>query len=315
MKYKVFVDGQEGTTGLRINDYLSKREDIEILTIAPELRKDEEAKKLLLNEADIVFLCLPDSAAKESVALVTSPKTRILDASTAHRTNPDWVYGLPELCIDQRTLIRDSRRVAVPGCHATGFLIAAAPLVQSGLLHPDSTVTCHSISGYSGGGKKLIERFAAGQFEHLNSPKPYALSLCHKHLPEMQKQSGLSSPPVFMPLIANFYNGMAVSVPLLSKNLKGQPTAKELHHFLADFYQSQQFIRVMPFGSDEALEDGFLDVEVCNGTNRIDLFVFGHEDQLLITARFDNLGKGASGAAIQCMNIMLGVNEITGLSL
>jgi N-acetyl-gamma-glutamyl-phosphate reductase len=315
MKYKVFVDGQEGTTGLQIHDYLSVRADIEVLSIEKENRKDVESRRMLLNEADIVFLCLPDAAAKESVSLVENSKTCIIDASTAHRTDNSWVYGLPELNKSQREKIKNSKRISVPGCYATGFASLLYPLVKEGLVPKDYPITCYSVSGYSGGGKKLIGRFAQGNFAHINSPKHYALTLNHKHLPEMQKITGLENTPVFMPSIANFYKGMTVSVPLLTRLLNKNMTPESVHSFLSEHYCQERFIRVIPLNTDNYLEDGYLDAEECNDTNRLDIFVFGNEKQILLTARLDNLGKGASGAAIQNMNIILGLDEAIGLSI
>ncbi len=315
MKQKIFVDGLEGTTGLRIHDYLSKRNDLEILKIDPDKRKDLKARSELLNEADLVFLCLPDAASRESVSLVTNKNTKIIDASTAYRTNPDWAYGLPELDTSQRELIKNSHRVSNPGCHATGFVLSVFPLIKAGILPMDYPVTVNSITGYSGGGKKLIEKYENNMFdnENLNVPKPYALKLNHKHLPEMQKRTGLDFPPLFTPVVSNFYSGMAVSVPLLPRLLNKGATAKDVHEALASHYASQHFVNVMPFDCDANLEDGFLDLSHCNNTNKLELFVFKNENQILIMARFDNLGKGASGAAIQNMNIMLGLDETTGL--
>lgn len=315
MKYKVFVDGQEGTTGLRIHDYLSKRDDIEVLSIKSENRKDIESRRILLNEADIVFLCLPDIAAKEAVSLVSNSKTRIIDASTAHRTDVNWTYGVPELNKSQRELIRNSHRVSVPGCHATGFIMSLYPLVKEGIVPKDYPVTCSSISGYSGGGKKLIGWYDNEYLSNINSPKPYALKLNHKHLPEMQKITGLDYPPVFTPAISNYYNGMLVSIPLLPRLLDKKMTAEDIHKFLCDYYASEPFVNVVPLENDNYLEEGYLNAEGCNNTNRIDIFVFRNEEQVLITARLDNLGKGASGAAIQNMNIMLGVDEKLGLNI
>jgi len=329
MKYKVFVDGQEGTTGLKINEHLSARNDIEILRIDPDKRKDTEARRILLNEADVVFLCLPDIAAEESVSLIadTNSRTRIIDASTAHRTAVNWVYGLPELKKGQRKAIHDSNRVAVPGCYATGFVMLLYPLVHGGLVSKDYPVVCSAISGYSGGGKKLIEKFETGQIGNQDSPKPYALKLNHKHLPEMQKITGLDYPPAFMPVVADYYKGMAVSIPLLPRILPpvllppilpripvGKPTAKYIHSYLTEYYASERFVNVMPMDAVDSFENGFLDAEACNGTNRIDIFVFGNDDQILLAARLDTLGKGASCAAMQNMNIMLGLDEGIGLN-
>lgn len=314
MKYKIFVDGQEGTTGLQINDYLSKRPDLEILKIEPEKRKDPETRRALLNEADIAFLCLPDEAAKESASLVTNKKTRIIDASTAHRTAPGWVYGFPELNKNQRELIMNSSRVSNPGCYATGFIAALYPLIHEGIVPKDYPVTCCAISGYSGGGRKLIEKYEnPDNRERLQSPSHYALKLAHKHLPEMQKWTGIKYAPLFTPIVANYYKGMGVSIPLFPRLLNKKVTAADVREILASYYEGERFVRVIPFESDSYLDEGFLNLMECNNTNNLDIFVFGHDEQILVTARLDNLGKGASGAAIQNMNIMLGVDEGLGL--
>ncbi len=311
---KVFVDGQEGTTGLKIHERLARRSDVQILQIDPEKRKDTKARQDLLNAADIAFLCLPDAAAKESAALVTNPKTRLIDASTAHRVDPAWAYGIPELSRKHREGIKSAKRVANPGCHATGFNILVYPLVQQGIVTRDYPFTCHSITGYSGGGKKLIASYEnPSRKESLKCPRQYALSLKHKHLPEMQHIAGLSDPPVFDPICGDFYQGMAVSVPLHSKLLAKPMNAKAIQQVLASYYAGQRFVRVMPFESDAMLDEGFFDPMACNNTNNLDIFVFGHDSQIILISRFDNLGKGASGAAVQSMNIMLDVDERQGL--
>lgn len=316
MKYKVFVDGQEGTTGLQIHERLAERTDLEILKIAPEKRKDPEARRALLNAADIVFLCLPDEASKESVSMVTNKNTKIIDASTAFRTNPEWVYGLPELGQHQRELIRNSNRVSNPGCHATGFNIALYPLMKEGIVPTDYPISATSLTGYSGGGKKLIEKYESGEVnEKLKSPTIYGLALKHKHLPEMQKVTGLTYAPIFTPIVAGYYKGMAVSIPLNTRLLNKKLTAQELRDFMAAYYKNEQFIKVMPFEPDYNMDGGFFDAVQCNDTNRIEIFVFGRDEQILIITRFDNLGKGASGAAVQNMNIMLGLDENIGLVL
>jgi N-acetyl-gamma-glutamyl-phosphate reductase, uncommon form len=316
MKYTVFVDGQEGTTGLKIHDHLSKRNDIEVLKIDPEKRKDPEARKILLNEADIAFLCLPDAAAKESASLVTNKKTKIIDASTAFRTDLNWAYGLPELNKNQRTLIKNSNKVSNPGCHATGFILNLYPLIQENIVPKSYPTTCFSITGYSGGGKKLIERFENNTFgDKLNVPKPYGLKLGHKHLPEMQKHTNLDFAPHFVPIVSNYDQGLAMAVPLLPRLLNKKVTARDIQQLLAEYYSTEKFVNVMPFDSDAYLDEGFFNISECNNTNRVDLFVFGHEEQILILSRFDNLGKGASGAAIQNMNILLGIDEGTGLTV
>lgn len=311
MNYKVYVDGQEGTTGLKIHEYLSKRTDLEILLIPQERRKELETRRQYLNAADLVFLCLPDQAAREAVALINNENTRVIDASTAHRTV--WTYGFPELNSQQRSLIASSRRVSVPGCHATGFMAAVYPLVASGIVARDAGVTCQSLTGYSGGGKSLIQKFEQYETQKARVPKPYALKLQHKHLPEMQKIPGLQQPPVFLPIVADYYKGMTVSVPLTPQMMSKSMTAADIVSFYQEYYAGEKYIRVMPCGAEDAFADGFLDVEGCNDTNRLDIFVFGQENQVLVVSRLDNLGKGASGAAIQNMNIMLGLEESIGL--
>lgn len=315
MKFKVFVDGQEGTTGLKINERLEARRDIDILKIAPDKRKDPDERGRFLNEADIAFLCLPDAAAKEAVSLVHNSHTRIIDASTAHRTSEDWAYGLPELSRSQRETIKSANRVANPGCFATGFNLLMHPLVKEGIITADYPASCHAISGYSGGGKKLIERYesADGMEAGLQSPCMYALGLSHKHIPEMQLISGLKHKPLFSPSVSCFYQGMNVTVPLHSRLLPGNPSANMIYDFLEAYYKDEYFISVMPFGSENTLKNGCLDAMACNHTNKVELFVFGNSEQTMLTARFDNLGKGASGAAIQNMNIMLGLDEKNGL--
>jgi len=313
MKYRVFVDGREGTTGLKIHDYLAARPDLEVLEIDPDKRKDIDARRALINQADIVFLCLPDAAARESVALVSNPSTRIIDASTAHRTDPDWVYGFPELNKARRGLIRDSKRVTVPGCHATGFIAALYPLISAGIVPADYPVTFYSVTGYSGGGNKVIAEYEEAEADgSLRSPRHYALTLNHKHLPEMWKITGLAHPPLFAPIISSFARGMAVSVPLLPRLLPKSVTPDEVRQALAAHYEGERFVRVMPAREDD-LENGRLNPEGCNDTNRLDIFVFGHADQIMVISRLDNLGKGASGAAVQNMNIMLGLSEGAGL--
>jgi N-acetyl-gamma-glutamyl-phosphate reductase len=316
MKTKVFVDGQEGTTGLLIHERLARRADVELIVIDPALRKDAVTRAACLNAADVVFLCLPDAAAQESAALVTNPRTCIIDASTAHRIDPSWVYGVPELGAEYRAAIRASKRIANPGCHATAFALAMRPLVQRGLVPAAMVVSAFSITGYSGGGKKMIADYEQmPPREALKSPRPYALGLMHKHLPEMRVHTGLTHAPIFSPIVASFYKGLAVTVPLPLRHLPASPSPAALHHALTETYAGEKFIRVLPFDDERVLDEGFLDVQACNDTNRCDLAVFGHADQAVLVARLDNLGKGASGAAIQCMNVHLGVDETTGLSV
>lgn len=316
MTYKVFIDGRHGTTGLKIDERLAGRNDIEILSIPEEQRKDAKVKAEFINAADAVFLCLPDAASRESVALLApdNTRTRFLDASTAHRTNPDWVYGLPELH-GQRDRIRNSQRIAVPGCHATGFILTVAPLVAANIIPANHALSVFSLSGYSGAGKEMIAKYEEPTDlpDSMKSPRMYALGLGHKHLPEMAAVCQLAHTPLFTPVIANFAQGLLVSVPLLARSLPGKASPESVHAHLAEYYANETFVKVMPLGGSEGLDAGFLPATACNGTNRAELFVFGHEEQILLVARFDNLGKGASGAAIQCMNIMLGLNESTSL--
>jgi len=314
MKPKIYVDGQEGTTGLEIHEYLGVRDDLEILKIDSAKRKDTEARRAMLNEADIAFLCLPESASREAVTLVTSPRTRLIDASVAHRVDPAWTYGLPELNPQQRAKIIAASRVTVPGCHATAAILTLYPVLQAGIITKDYPVSLTSLTGYSGGGRKLIEKYQQAEAERtLRSPRPYALGLNHKHLPEMQQVLGLTYPPIFTPVVSDFYRGLAVSIPLAARTLKSGTTAASLHVLLSDYYAHKSFVRVMPLGAESNLEDGTFNVEGCNHTNRADLFVFSNGDQILLLSRLDNLGKGASGAAVQCMNLMLGVDEKVGL--
>ncbi|HSI49656.1 MAG TPA: N-acetyl-gamma-glutamyl-phosphate reductase [Ideonella sp.] len=312
--YKVFVDGQEGTTGLRIHEYLARRPDIEVLRIDADKRKDNAERARLLNAADVAFLCLPDAASREAVSLVTNPDTCLIDASTAHRTVPGWTFGMPELAPGQRDAIRAGKRIANPGCHASAFILALRPLVDAGLVPADAAVSATSLTGYSGGGKKMIEQYQAGGDARLDAPRPYALSLAHKHLPEMAAHTGLQRPPVFLPVVANFYKGLAVSVPLHLSQLAPGTDGAALQRALAERYADEAFIRVMPLGGDPAtVEEGFFDVQACNDTNRVDIFVFANAHQALLLTRLDNLGKGASGAAVQAMNVHLGVEESLGL--
>jgi N-acetyl-gamma-glutamyl-phosphate reductase len=328
MTPRIFVDGQEGTTGLRIHEYLAARRDLEVLRIDPERRKDAAERARLLNAADVAFLCLPDAAAREAVALVTNPRTCVIDASTAHRTEPGWVYGLPELAPDQRERLRASRRIANPGCHASAFILLLRPLVDAGLVPRGLAVGATSLTGYSGGGKKMIEQYqrhrpggAAGtpgsRDDALSAPRPYGLTLAHKHLPEMAAHTGLAQPPMFLPVVADFYKGLAVTVPLPLSALSGPggraATAADVHAALADRYAGERFVLVRPLDDAATQEDGFFDVQACNDTNRVDVFVFSNARQVLLMARLDNLGKGASGAAVQAMNVHLGTEESLGL--
>ena len=311
-KPKVYIDGKEGTTGLQIYERLGNRDDIELLLIDEDKRKDIEERRKFLNEADLVFLCLPDAAAVEAVSLIENPNTRVIDASTAHRTAEGWTYGFAELLPGQRQRIKFAKRLANPGCHATGFLSTVAPLVQLGVLPNDYPVTCFSLTGYSGGGKKLIAEYEDPQrSELLASPAPYATGLQHKHLPEMQKIAGLDYPPVFLPVLGDVYKGMATTVMLQNRLLKGKPTAQSIYEMLASYYQDQTMVKVAPFGGSSPR----IYTNQLAGKDYLEITVSGHGEQTLLSAQFDNLGKGASGAAVQNMNLMLGFEETTGLSL
>ncbi|WP_323069598.1 N-acetyl-gamma-glutamyl-phosphate reductase [Mycetohabitans endofungorum] len=314
MTTKVFVDGQDGTTGLKINEYLAARRDIEVLRIDEAKRKDSDERRRLINASDVTFLCLPDTASRESVSLVDNDRVVIIDTSTAFRTQPNWAYGLPELNHAQREKIRASKRIAVPGCHASAFVLAMHPLVDAGIVPASFVATAYSITGYSGGGKKLIAAYEGNPTPALSSPRPYALGLVHKHLPEMTIHSGLTVMPAFTPIVGAFYKGLAVTTYLPATQLARRVTPADVHAVLADHYAGEVFIRVMPLGAPENLDDGFFDVQANNGTNRVDLFVFGNEERIMTIARLDNLGKGASGAAVQCMNLAIGADERLGLT-
>ena len=308
----IYIDGKEGTTGLQIYDRLAGREDIALLLIDEDRRKDAAERKKLMNAADLVFLCLPDAAAVEAAALVENPGTRIIDASTAHRTAPGWVYGFPELGPDRRAAIRGAKRVANPGCYATGFISLTAPLVKRGVLSPDAPLACHAVSGYTGGGKKAIAQYeAAEREEELKSPRHYAVTLAHKHIPEMMQVCGLTKKPRFMPMSCDFPQGMVVTVPLYLESLAGHQTLESLRALYRDFYAGARFVTVRP---DDAPACGFIGSSNLAGTNDLQIFVCGNEEQAMLCARLDNLGKGASGAAVQNMNLMLGLPEETGLT-
>ncbi len=314
MKTKVFIDGKEGTTGLKIFERFKKRDDLNILTIDDDKRKNSAERAKLINGSDITFLCLPDNAAIEAVSLCNNPSVRIIDASTAHRTSTDWDYGFPELSDKHRENIRKSKRVAVPGCYASGFISLCYPLIKAGVLPKDYPITCHAVSGYSGGGKKMIATIESdNKTQEMFSPRQYALGQKHKHLPEMQKICSLKYPPMFNPIVDDYFAGMVVTLPLLSRHLIKKCSPKDIHHIMSEHYEKQHFVKVMELGGTETLPDGFLPANTLAGTNNMQIFICGNDDQILLCSRFDNLGKGASGAAIQCMNIMLGINETTGL--
>lgn len=303
-KPKVYIDGKEGTTGLQIYDRLSIRDDIELLLIDEDKRKDIDERKKLINAADLVFLCLPDAAAIESVSLIESENTRVIDASTAHRTNPAWDYGFPELSAEHRANIIKSKRVANPGCHASGFISSVYPLVKMGIIPAEQVVCAYSLTGYSGGGKKLIAEYEDSDRDpRHDSHRIYGTNLKHKHLPEMQKVCGLQRQPVFSPILGDFYKGMATTILLPGVD------AAMVQEKLAVYYEGQTFVSVAPLGGDESV----IYASTLAGTNQLRLIVCGHEEQTTVTALFDNLGKGASGAAVQNMNLMLGFDETATL--
>ena len=311
MKPKVYIDGKDGTTGLQIYDRLSVRTDIDLLLIDEARRKDRLERKKLMDAADIVFLCLPDAAAIEAVELIESPATRVIDASTAHRTAPDWDYGFPELSANHREAIKASKRVANPGCHATGFISVVYPLVAMGLLPKDACLSAFSLTGYSGGGKKMIAQYESPEKgTELFAPCPYGMGQSHKHLPEMQKICGLDSKPVFTPIVDDYYKGMATTVPFHMSQMQGVSTLAEVRQKLADYYGGQALIHVA-----DTTDTGKLYANAQAGKDTLVLYVAGNDGQFTVTALFDNLGKGASGAAVQNMNLMLGLDETTGLNV
>lgn len=304
--FKVFIDGSAGTTGLKIKERLSKRDDISLISIPEELRKDVEQRKQAINSADVVFLCLPDAAAKEAVSLIENPNVKVIDASTAHRTNENWAYGFAELS-GKRELIKNSKKIANPGCHASGFIALVNPLIEAGLLDKNVFLTCFSITGYSGGGKSMIAEYEGEERNsYLDSPRQYGLSQTHKHLPEMVALCGLENAPIFCPIVSDFDRGMQVTVPLFKNQLNGN--IDDIKAVYKKLYNG----KIVKY-KDCADEAGFLASNVMKGRDDMEISVFGNEDRILLVARFDNLGKGASGAAIQNMNILLGVEETKGL--
>ena len=307
--YQVFIDGQAGTTGLEITGRLEGRQDIALLRLSNEERKDPAARQSALRAADVSILCLPDDAAREAVAL-GGEETRYIDASTAHRTASGWTFGLPEMAPEQRDAIRQAPRVSNPGCYPQGFILSVRPLIEAGLLAASTPLSIHALSGYSGGGRQMIETYAAGVSDGYGA-RPYGLTLSHKHLPEMHMHALCTAPPVFSPTVCNYYKGMTTHVPLHASQLAG--SVADVQACLSERYAGEPFVRVF----DEAqcaLDGTFLEPTTCNDTNRLDIMVFGNEEQVLLTARYDNLGKGASGAAVQNLNLMLGVDERTGLT-
>ena len=314
MAVKVYIDGQEGTTGLKILERFEGRNDIEIIRISEEKRKDSAERARLINSADYVFLCLPDEASREAVSFVDNDHVRIIDASTAHRTNPDWAYGFPELSAEHREKIRTSKRVAVPGCYASGFLSMAYPLVKSGILPADYPVTVHAVSGYSGAGKKGIAQYEdTERTREFDTPRQYALTQSHKHLPEMQVISGLQYKPMFNPYVCDYFAGMEVSLPLHTRLLSKNVTPADVKVMFDEHYRDSNFITVTELNGADILTNGFIGANELEGTNNMEIIVSGNDDQILVCSRLDNLGKGASGAAVQCFNIMMGVDETIGL--
>ena len=313
MKAKIFIDGSEGTTGLRIHERFQNRDDIQLLTISSELRKDPAERARLINESDFTFLCLPDAAAREAVSMIDNDHVRIIDPSTAHRTEPGWAYGFPELSPEHRSAVEKGNRVAVPGCHASGFIALVYPLVAHGVLSPSAPVSSFSLTGYSGGGKKMIADYEGeGRSVELDAPREYGLNQQHKHLKEMKAICGLEKAPLFSPIVADYYSGMLVSVPLFGEFLHGIDTPEQLHALFCDHYAGQKFVRVMPFGAEGS---GMLSGNRRSGWDGMEIFVSGNPERMVLSASFDNLGKGASGAAIQCLNLMMGCEEEKELNL
>lgn len=309
--FKVFIDGSAGTTGLRINERLSERDDIEIIKIPDSDRKDLKIRKEAIETADAAFLCLPDDAAREIINAVGDCKTKILDTSTAHRTNEKWAYGFPELSENHKTAIINSNRTAVPGCHASGFISLIYPLIKNNILPEDYPIAAFSLTGYSGGGKKMIADYEdAGRDEEFSSPRQYGISQTHKHLPEMMKITGLSIKPAFIPTVGDFYSGMTVSVPIHTSLFKKKCTRQDIYKIFKEHYENKGVIKVLP---DDI--DGFIGTNNLSGNDGMEIIVSGNDERIYLASRFDNLGKGASGAAVQCLNLMLGADETKGLVL
>lgn len=306
---KIFIDGSAGTTGLRIYERLESRKDIELIRLSEELRKDTNARKAAINQADIAFLCLPDAAAVEAVSLAENDNTVIIDTSTAHRTNPDWAYGFPELSAELEQKIAASKRIAVPGCHASGFISLIFPLIEAGILDKNTLLTCFSVTGYSGGGKKMIAEYESEDRDALlSAPRQYGIAQKHKHLPEMTAVCGLQNAPMFSPIVADFYSGMTVTVPLFKSQING--TAEDIKKIYKKKYNGS----VVKYKEDFD-ESGFVSANKLTGKDSMEISVSGNEERILLISRYDNLGKGASGAAVECMNIVMGVNKTTGLVL
>ena len=306
---KVFIDGREGTTGLKIFERFANRDDLHILTLDDDKRKDPVYRAQMINESDITFLCLPDAAATESALLCDNPDTVIIDASTAHRTNPDWSYGFPELSKKHRENIKNGKRIAVPGCHASGFISLCYPLRSAGILPADYPIVCYSLTGYSGGGKKMIADYENPERDiALDSPRQYGLTQKHKHLKEMKYVCSLDFEPIFSPIVADYIQGMQVSIPLYSHLLSKKMGVKEMHEFFSEYYKDEKMVEVLPLS-----DASFLPSNTYANNSKMYIFISGNDDRILLTSNFDNLGKGASGAAVQCMNIVCGLDEDFGL--
>ncbi|MBQ3506578.1 MAG: N-acetyl-gamma-glutamyl-phosphate reductase [Clostridia bacterium] len=309
MMKKVFIDGSVGTTGLRIYERLSSRTDLTLLTLPEDKRKDPIARAEMLNSVDVAFLCLPDDAAREAVAMLENPSVTVIDASTAHRTRDDWAYGFPELGKAFEEKLLGSKRIAVPGCHASGFIALVYPLVANGLISADTLLSAHSITGYSGGGKKMIAEYESEErCPLLDAPRQYGIAQTHKHIPEMVKITGLQNAPVFSPIVADFYSGMEVSVPLHAAQING--TVDDIKAVYKNLYNGE----IVKY-AESADESGFLSAVALGGKDGMQIEVHGNNDRVLLTARYDNLGKGASGAAIECMNLVIGAKRTEGLVL
>lgn len=306
---KVFIDGKAGTTGLRIYERLESFQGIELITLSEEKRKDPQARKEALNEADIAFLCLPDDAARESVSLIENDNTVVIDTSTAHRTLDDWAYGFPELSESHRSKIENAKRIAVPGCHASGFISLVYPLIEAGALDGSENLSCFSLTGYSGGGKKMIADYEEEPDELLGAPRQYGLTQSHKHLKEMVKISGLKNAPAFCPVVSNFYSGMEVTVPIFKGDLKNGFDIEKIKELYKNKYKGP----LVSYCEDS--EEGFLSAGILSGKDSMIVSVYGNEDRILLVARYDNLGKGASGAAVECLNIVLGNSDTNGLEV
>jgi len=308
-KIKVFIDGSVGTTGLRIHDRLLDRHDVELITLSEEKRKDLASRADAIKSSDVAFLCLPDTASKEIIEAVGDCDTKILDTSTAHRTNPEWAYGFPELSDDFRNKILASKRIAVPGCHASGFCSIVAPLVENGIIFPDYPITATSVTGYSGGGKKMIAEYeSAERSTEFSAPRQYGITQTHKHLPEMKAICGLDFEPCFSPIVADFYSGMTVTIPLFGRMLAKKMTVAEIHKLFDEHYKNQKMIKVLPLGYD-----GMIGTNQMSGKDSMEIIISGNDERILIASSFDNLGKGASGAAVQCFNLITNSDETTGL--